>query len=1190
MFLKRLELVGFKSFADRTELEFVPGVTAVVGPNGSGKSNISDAIRWVLGEQSAKSLRGGKMEDIIFVGSDSRKPVNFAEVSLTLDNTDRTLPVEYSEVTVTRRVYRSGESEYYINKRACRLKDIMELFMDTGVGKEAYSIIGQGRIEEILSTKAEDRRGIFEEAAGIVKYKNRKREAERKLEDTTQNLVRIHDIVSEIDQQIGPLEEQAEKAKRYNELREQLTGHEVSLYVQQIEATHEKWEASRQMVDKLKEEHLVLSAEASAQEAKLTEVRVQANDLDQSIEELQQALLKVSEDVEKAEGQREVLKERLRNLASNRKQTLEQLHRIGEKQRLLDQQLADEQRKTEETRQRVQEAEEQLALAEAEFQAIHQALAEDVESLKSDYFDKLNELANVRNDIRHLQQLIQTQSIRAERLSQDREKWLEEQKQAADKLVHWEQEQKRLEKEIEDTLGKYRETQEKSKEWQAEYDRIRRELQAAEQQRSAALSRLEWIKEMQTEFAGFQQGVKEILKAREKGFKGIHGAVAELIKVPEHVETAVEVALGGALQNVVVDDEKAGREAIAYLKQHNLGRATFLPLDVIRSRRLPDADRAIIEKQEGVVGIASELVSFAETYRGIVESLLGTVIITRTLEQANKVARSSGYRYRIVTLDGDLVNAGGSMTGGALKKNTSQLLGRNRQAEELEVQAAEAEKSIRKLQERLEHLQGEMKQAMEELERLRSEGEMLRVKEQEAKGQMGQAQAEAKGIAERLFLLEQDLDGYRREIEEAERKLSEQTETLSRLEGEEKQLAEAVAIAENRRQSQLSDKEEMNERITSLKVAVAQARQELQSREEQLERLREQKEALQQEWEEENKTLQELDELEQSNEASTGEWEQKVQKLRQDKDRVANIIAERRNERNQLSVELERIEHETREIRKKAKQVEDVLHAEEVKSNRYDVELDHLLSKLSEEYQMSYEWAKEKYPPTKEMAELQQIVTRLKKEMADLGTVNLGAIEEYERLSERLSFLRKQEADLNEAKEMLYQVIHEMDTEMAKRFQQTFEEIREQFRDVFVQLFGGGRADLLLTNPDNLLETGVDIVAQPPGKKLQNLALLSGGERAFTAMALLFAILRVKPVPFCVLDEVEAALDEANVVRFAEYMRHFSSQTQFICVTHRKGTMERADVLYGVTMQEGGVSKLVSVKLEDTKTLVGNVS
>ncbi|MCR8939112.1 chromosome segregation protein SMC [Brevibacillus laterosporus] len=1190
MYLKRLELIGFKSFADRTELEFVPGVTAVVGPNGSGKSNVSDAIRWVLGEQSAKSLRGSKMEDIIFAGSDTRKPVNFAEVSLTLDNSDGSLDTEYSEVTVTRRVYRSGDSDYSINKRSCRLKDIMELFMDTGVGKEAYSIIGQGRIEEILSTKSEDRRGIFEEAAGIVKYKTRKREAGKKLDETTQNLVRIYDIRSEVEEQVGPLQEQAEKAKTYKGLHEKLIQHEVALYVQQIEQTHAKWEETKRQSADFENQLAKRTAQAGQQEAELEQARYKVNQIDESIEELQQVLLTVSEEAEKVEGRREVLRERKRNLEANRKQTMEQMHRLTEKQHALEEELTAEEARREEAKGKMREAEGKLKKAESEFQVVVRGLTDDLEKLKSDYFDKLNEMARLRNDIRHQEQTRDTSKARIERLQVDRDRLVSEESTQLHTGEGHATELATIEQKLNTTLTRFRELMAETRGQEQQIEEAEKEIRRLEQQREATRSRLDLLKEMQHDFAGFQQGVKEILRAREKGMKGIHGAVAELMTVPRKVETAIEVALGGALQNVVVNDEAAGREAITYLKRHNLGRATFLPLSVIRSRSLTSEDERQLRHENGVVGIASRLVSFDEAYRAVVESMLGNVIITETLEQANRVARSCHYRYRVVTLEGDIVNAGGSMTGGAVKKNNANLLGRNRQVEELEGMLDTLHNEMIQKKASIDAVTKTAKQAEEQQEKLREQGEVLRLREQELKGLLQQAELSGKSLRERMAVLDQDMALYQKEMNDAEHKLMELTQQLKGLEEEEHLLTTAIATAETRRKEHMLSKEEMNEQITSLKVLVAQVKQEHASRIEQVERLREQRTLLTKEWEEANQALMDLHSLDDNNDSFFGELDEKITELRQDKDRVANLISERRGDRASLFAKQEQLELEVKEIRKQVKALEEKLHAEEVKGNRYEVELDHLLNKLSEEYELSFDLAKQKYPPLGEIAEQQVVVNGLKKQIAALGTVHLGAIEEFDRLAERLDFLRKQEEDLIEAKEMLYQVIAEMDTEMSRRFQQTFDEIRVQFQDVFVQLFGGGRADLLLSQPDRLLETGIDIVAQPPGKKLQNLALLSGGERALTAMALLFAILRVKPVPFCVLDEVEAALDEANVSRFAEYMHHFSGETQFICVTHRKGTMESADVLYGITMQEGGVSKLVSVKLEETKKLIDSAS
>ncbi|GAB7388109.1 chromosome segregation protein SMC [Bacillaceae bacterium] len=1186
MYLKRIELIGFKSFADRTELEFVPGVTAIVGPNGSGKSNISDAVRWVLGEQSAKSLRGSKMEDVIFAGSDTRRPVNYCEVSLTLDNSDRALDIDYSEVTVTRRVYRSGESEYYINKQNCRLKDITELFMDTGVGKEAYSIIGQGRVEEILSTKAEDRRGIFEEAAGIVKYKARKKEAEKKLQETEQNLLRVSDIIGEIEGRIGPLQDQADKAKKFQALQQELKRHEVALYVHAIEQVHRAWVDSSERVKVLSRKQMELAAVANRFDAELEKLRLQDSQLDQTLEELQNALLEVSEEAEKAEGQREVLRERLKNLAQNRTDAQEQTEKLQQKKRELSRQLEAESRKREETAQALRRAKEALQAEEKQLAGIAFGLEEEIEQLKSDYIELVNEMASTRNEIRHHEQSLVTHGAKLERLRKDAAQMQAQEKEVGARKAAFERELAAVGKELDDSLEAFKGLMLRKRKSLERLEAEKKNLRKLEQTLEALRSRRDLLKEMQGDFSGFFQGVKEILKARERGLlQGVHGAVAELITVPQAYETAIEIALGSALQHVVVDDEETARNAIQFLKANQLGRATFLPLSVMRTRTLPASDLRLVEGEPEFVGVASSLVRSEAQYTEVIGYLLGTVVVARTLEAANRLARLLGYRYRVVTLEGDVVNAGGAMTGGSLKQKANPLLGRNRQLEELERKIREQEEDYRRLLASLQEGEREAGELEKALDEKRARGEHLRLKEQELKGLINQALVELRNIEEKLLLAEQEQRLYEKERQETGERLQRLREELKAKEQREKEIQAEIARKEALRKEHELTRDEKNEKITEWKVTVARIQQEFAGRKSECERLQRELEQVSRE----ERALEELlSTLEQQIAASAqeeAEFGRKIEELRGDKEKLSELIRLRRQERARLAREIERNEIEARRARKDLKQLEEELRQEEVKVNRFDVELDNLFAKLREEYALSYERAKEKFPPPANVEETKRVAAKLKGEIAALGTVNLGAIEEYERLSERLRFLKKQQDDLHQAKRTLYQVIAEMEEEMAARFKQTFEAIRRQFHEVFGQLFGGGRADLQLSNPDDVLETGVDIVAQPPGKKLQHLALLSGGERALTAIALLFAILKVKPVPFCILDEVEAALDEANVYRFAEYLRAFSSQTQFIVVTHRKGTMEGADVLYGVTMQESGVSKLVSVRLEDKEII-----
>ncbi|ASR48000.1 chromosome segregation protein SMC [Paenibacillus kribbensis] len=1182
MFLKRIELAGFKSFADKTEMEFVRGITAVVGPNGSGKSNISDGIRWVLGEQSAKSLRGGKMEDIIFAGSDARKAVNYGEVSLTLDNEDQALPLDFGEVTVTRRVHRSGDSEYFINRQSCRLRDITELFMDTGIGKEAYSIIGQGRIEEILSTRSEDRRGIFEEASGIVKYKSRKKEAVRKLDDTEQNLLRIHDLVSELEDQIGPLKEQSEKAIHYKELRSELKSKEISMYVHQIEQIHTSWSDATSKLALLQQEQLQLSTVVSRHDAMLESERNELRQLEEQVERLQSDLLQYSEATEKSEGYGELLKERTRNLQANREQLILSLStseaRHSDRKNELDQlneKLSALIVELEELRARLSDEEAKLIGVTG---GISQ---EQEESLKGNLLELMNQMAQARNEIRYTDQQKEALERRVNRVSDESGKWEAQKVELDQRKKGLEAAIQKLGQEISSLRSGYIQGSEKYQALQKLLEESQGTIRKWEQKREAQISRRDTMKEMQDDFDGFMLGVKEVLKAARKGtLHGVHGAVAELIRVPEHLEQAMETALGASVQHIVMENESVSRQAISFLKQRQLGRATFLPMDVIRPRQIGAGERQIAESAEGFIGIGADLVQYDERYAGIVGSLLGNVVIACTLEDANRIAARCQYRYRVVTLEGDVVNAGGSMTGGSQFKKNANLLGRKRQLDQLDQDILDTEQQIARLRQSAVDTKRQLEETQTRLEELRQAGDVKRGEEQQTAMELKQLEHELRHVLEQVAASSQEKKGFDQEIKELETAREEALAKLAALEEEEKKTHQAIHAAEFARKANESAKEQLQGELTNLKVREGKLDQERFSLEEQLRRLRGDYDTLGKD-SRQNKTLLasiEADLL--TNEQESVKQIENLNQYRLKKEEASQQLEFKRAARSSLSKKLELAENETKEQRIQLKSVEEQLRQTEIGVNRLDVELENVLKKLSDDYELSYELAKQRYPVPEDIEGTQAEVQRLKRGISGLGEVNLGAIEEYQRVHERYTFLDEQKSDLVEAKTTLYQVIREMDDEMSKRFKSTFDAIRREFGTVFSKLFGGGRADLVLLDPERLLETGIDIVAQPPGKKLQNLQLLSGGERALTAMALLFAILHVKPVPFCVLDEVEAALDEANVVRFAQYLREFSEQTQFIVVTHRKGTMEESDVLYGVTMEEGGVSKLVSVKLD----------
>ncbi|KAF6581050.1 chromosome segregation protein SMC [Paenibacillus sp. EKM212P] len=1183
MFLKRIELAGFKSFADKTEMEFVRGITAVVGPNGSGKSNISDGIRWVLGEQSAKSLRGGKMEDIIFAGSDARKAVNYGEVSLTLDNEDQALPLDFGEVTVTRRVHRSGDSEYFINRQSCRLRDITELFMDTGIGKEAYSIIGQGRIEEILSTRSEDRRGIFEEASGIVKYKSRKKDAVRKLDETEQNLLRIHDLVSELEDQIGPLKEQSEKAIHFKELRGELKSKEISMYVHQIEQIHTSWSDATSKLALLQQEQLQLSTVVSRHDAMLESDRNELRQLEEQVEQLQRDLLQYSEATEKSEGYGELLKERTRNLEANREQLILSLStsesRHSERRSELDQlneKLSTLNVELDELRARLSDEEAKLIGVTG---GISQ---EQEESLKGGLLELMNQMAQARNEIRYTDQQKEALERRVTRVSDESGKWEAQKVQLEQRKKGLEAAVQKLGQEISSLRSGYIQGSEKYQALQKLLEENQGTVRKWEQKREAQISRRDTMKEMQDDFDGFMLGVKEVLKAARKDtLHGVHGAVAELIRVPEHLEQAMETALGASVQHIVMENESVSRQAISFLKQRQLGRATFLPMDVIRPRQIGAGERQIAEGAEGFVGIGADLVQYDDRYAGIVGSLLGNVVIARTLEDANRIAARCQYRYRVVTLEGDVVNAGGSMTGGSQFKKNANLLGRKRQLDQLDQDIVDTEQQIARLRQSAIDTKRQLEETQTRLDELRQGGDVKRGEEQQMAMELKQLEHELRHVLEQVAASGQEKKGFDQEIKELETSREEALVKLAALEEEEKKTHQAIHAAEFARKANESAKEQLQGELTNLKVREGKLDQERFSLEEQLRRLRGDYDTLGKD-SRQNKTLLasiEADLL--TNEQETVKQIENLNQYRLKKEEAAQQLEFKRAARSSLSKKLEVAENDTKEQRIQLKSVEELLRQTEIGVNRLDVELENVLKKLSDDYELSYELAKQRYPIPEDIEGTQSEVERLKRGISALGEVNLGAIEEYQRVHERYTFLDEQKSDLVEAKTTLYQVIREMDEEMSKRFKTTFDAIRREFGTVFSKLFGGGRADLVLLDPERLLETGIDIVAQPPGKKLQNLLLLSGGERALTAMALLFAILHVKPVPFCVLDEVEAALDEANVVRFAQYLREFSEQTQFIVVTHRKGTMEESDVLYGVTMEEGGVSKLVSVKLDN---------
>ena len=1180
MFLKRLEVMGFKSFADRIGIDFVPGVTAVVGPNGSGKSNVTDAIRWVLGEQSAKSLRGAKMEDVIFSGSDSRKPLNFAEVTLILDNADGRVPLDYSEVSVTRRVFRSGESAYLLNKQNCRLKDITDLFMDSGLGKEAFSIISQGRVDEILNSKAEERRSIFEEAAGVLKYKQRKKKAEVKLNETDENLNRVLDILHELDGRMEPLQIQASTARDYLDMNEQLKDADIALLA--FDAGNLERELEQVTFDAAAhtEKEQQLSADIHLKERAVAKIRRTLADLDNKIDQAQNSLVEASAETEKWQGRKLLMSEKKSNAHRQAKQLqgnvdAEKIENVFLEKKHTEQLVLLEERKVElqTIRAAIKQLEEQLNRSPADIE-------NEIENCKSIYIELMNEQATVKNELKNIGLQAQQLSESTGRIESQRTDFTAELSKLESEKTKAEQNAQEIRTLLDDKRQQYKDSEAAYQQQKQNFEQKQSMLFQAYQSQKQLAARIGTLQELEADFSGFFQGVREVLVAREKGhLAGIRGAVAELAQVEKTHAKAIETALGASSQHIVTENEQHAREAIDFLRKKRAGRSTFLPMTVMKARKIPEHTLATVREHPSYISMAFELVSYDPQYSMIIENLLGNVIIATDLKGATAIARATGNRFRVVTLEGDIVNAGGSMTGGASKMQAS-FFTRKAELEQLLVQASELKETILNAEKTVQKEQADVKAAEESIQILRAEGEKYRDMEAESAIILREIEAVLKTTIERFRLFEAQQKNREYDLTAI---TGRQETAASRLESIVKELhAITVKIDELTlfKQQNESARDQVLEKLAEQKSLYAVTKErvtQLTASEAELsERLEKSNRKLQ----EHQKELQWIQSEEAAKVYSDEEILREIESWSAKKVQIQQTVNQTKEQRAEQQNGLNELEENLREQQRIYKGYVEAIRICEVKSTRLDVQIQSLIAQLEASYQLTLEQAKQ-FEMMDEETVVRRKVKLLKQSIEELGPVHLGAIEEFDHVSDRHAFLTEQRNDLNEAKDTLRTLIREMDGEMTSRFDETFHAIRKQFQRVFKELFGGGSADLVLTDPQDLLMTGVEIIAQPPGKKLQNLTLLSGGERALTAIALLFAILNVRPVPFCVLDEVEAALDESNVVRYSQYLKKFSEDTQFIVITHRKGTMEGADVLYGITMQESGISKLVSVKLEE---------
>ena len=1180
MYLKRLELQGFKSFADKTILELRPGITTVIGPNGSGKSNISDAIRWVLGEQSMKSLRGTKSLDIIFAGTQNRKSLGFAEASLVFDNSDGALPIEFTEVTVTRKIYRSGETGYYINKTPCRLKDVLELFMDTGIGKDGYSIIGQGKIDEILSNKSEDRRHIFEEAAGIVKYRSRKEEAEKKLEHTKLNLLRINDIISEIEGNLGPLQTQSEKAKKYLNLREELKNIEVGLFVYNIEKYKENLQQIVQDID-------VMQSQCNDEEGKLERVKILKEELKSSIDEITEQIENMSnlgfesqKEIEQLNSNINVAKTRITNNNENSVRFKDEIQEQNEKIQELKQELEQKEAKKDNLKQNKEKFEKELNEKQEELAKITEKLSAkelEIEGYKQTVEQNTDKKYELQSEINAQEINFQNYEKRQNQIKQEIQTTISEldntrmnKEEISKGFYESENKKNKAQKSLEEVAKQKQEANQKIKSFESNINILSSDMRIKE-------SRLKFLIETEKEKEGYIKSVKSLLKdcenIKDLG-KGMHGVLANIIEVPDELETAIEMCLGASLQNIVTDTEEDAKKLVEHLRKNNLGRASFLPIASVKGKKL----EKLKGNESGVIGIASDLVKFNKKYEQIILNLLGRTVIVDNMNTAIKVAKQNGYTFRIVTKDGDLINPSGAITGGSVAKKTVNILGRGKEIEKLEKEIKNIKAKIQKLEEEKEEYEQSIEGILELSANLEKELQEIDITYATEKQKMISIDENIQKLQNRLNKLKEEqknLETLKQESIEQKEKIQEETQKITNQNEELSKLISEFAELNKDDQKYIDD---LNFDITNLKISVSSFDESESSIQEIQERINQELNNAKASIENKNNQIEQIKVDNENLEKSIQETLNKIEEIKQKVNNSSSEIEKMKQERAQKSEKLSKQEDE---ITSKFKIIEDLksqLVKLDVKKTKVEEDINTIINKMWEEYELTPNNV-EGYAKPENVALTQKRVNNIRTEIRDLGSVNVDSIEEYKNLKDRYDFMSEQRLDLENTMSKLRKVITDMTQIMKEQFREKFKIINKNFGEVFAELFGGGKASLNLEDEENILECGIEITVQPPGKKLQNMMLLSGGEKAFTAIALLFAILKINPAPFCVLDEIEAALDDVNVFRYADYLKKFTEHTQFLVITHRKGTMEAADTVYGVTMEESGISKLLSMKL-----------
>lgn len=1182
MFLKSIEIRGFKSFADKTELTFKQGVTAVVGPNGSGKSNISDAVRWVLGEQSIRNLRGDKMEDVIFAGTQYRKPVGLAQVSLTLDNSDSDLDIAYSQVTVARRLYRSGDSEYLINNTVCRLKDVQALFMDTGIGKEGYSLIGQGKIDAILSAKSEDRRKLLEEAAGIVKYKTRKEEAERKLENTEQNLLRINDIISTYEERLPALEADCEKAKVFLEASEQIKIKEVNIIIDFLEKTKFTIDKINGDIKSVTLSQENLNGEKNQLKIALDEKNEKLEKINSAVDEKKRLYYEAQSQHQAIIGEVKLYEEKIIHLT----ETMDRLkNESKEKSLIIEEQMKSfesKQHNLEMLKQEEKDIDEKISLKEKEISGVAQNVTEfneKMKALESDRFKYYNEINSKNNEAGILKNNIELCDESLEKLILDVQTFKNSILINTKTKAHLEEEKTAANDKVEKYEEQIKENRKKIIKARHELENMERQLREMVKVQGNNEARLNALVNLEHSYEGYNKSVKLLMQYIEqsKNYKINDDCfvLGDIIKVPQRVEKAIEIAMGASISNIVTKDENIAKNLINYLKSNRLGRATFMPLSIVRGKNI-SVDRNVLDAR-GYIGIASELIEFEAKFKGVVDQVLGKTLVCDTMDNGLHISKISGYKYRIVTLDGEVFNPGGSLTGGSYAKNAN-VIGRKREIEELTEKVAEAKEVIKRRTSSIAEKNEEIKKFDDEGLDLRDKihfeninttkinGEISKVEEEEQRNKR-ELQRASEGLAKE----DQKLKVLKENLKKTEDELIRLSEEMAKINSEYEEVHEKT-------NGQNSYIEELREELTTIKISKAKVKEMINNNLSDLSRIensiKQERNLILNHEEEIIKSKNSIDTL--KNEIENNH--SSVKDITESFKEFEKFFEDAEIDKIKIKEKLPMITSKIEDINLQLEKLEKEVHKNEIALAKIEAEEEALLKKLNEEYNLTFAEGLSYKVEDSDIVKLKGEVTALKKKISDLGTVNLGAIEEFKEVNEKYTFMNGQREDLVESKMEIESFITEMTEKMRTVFMSNFKQLREYFNETFRELFKGGSADLTLQGDDELT-CKIEINVEPPGKKLQNINLLSGGEKVLSAIALLFAILKMKPTPFCILDEIEAALDDANVLRYGEFLKKFSEKVQFIVITHRKGTMETSDMIYGVTMEEKGVSKVVSLEL-----------